>query len=60
MCLSLQVIIKTWEQKVKMTTIENKEEISDTDSGIIIHSGKKNTKTIFIKTVYQVQTSSDD
>lgn len=30
-----------------MTAIESKEEISDTDSGIILHSGKNNH--IFIK-----------
>lgn len=27
-----------------MTAIESKEEISDTDSGIILHSGKDSTK----------------
>ncbi|XP_032362935.1 innate immunity activator protein [Etheostoma spectabile] len=38
-CSFQQVLLKTKEQKVKMTAIESKEEISDTDSGIIVHSG---------------------
>ena len=29
-----------------MTTIESKEEISDTDSGIILHSGKNAIKKV--------------
>uniref|UniRef100_A0A671YH28 Innate immunity activator a n=1 Tax=Sparus aurata TaxID=8175 RepID=A0A671YH28_SPAAU len=33
------VFLKTPEHIVKMTAIESKEEISDTDSGIILHSG---------------------
>ncbi|TMS16612.1 Innate immunity activator protein [Larimichthys crocea] len=33
------VFLKTDDKTVKMTTIESKEEISDTDSGIILHSG---------------------
>ena len=44
MCLFQQVLLKTEEQVVEMTAIESKEEISDTDSGIIVHSGKKSTK----------------
>lgn len=39
-CLFQQVFLKTQEQIVEMTAIESKEEISDTDSGIILHSGK--------------------
>lgn len=40
-----------------MTAIESKEEISDTDSGIILHSGKKTTTIqhlIPICTVYRL------
>lgn len=45
MSLFQQVLLRTEEQTVKMTAIESKEEISDTDSGIIVHSGKNiNTK----------------
>lgn len=41
--LILQVFLKTEEEIVEMTAIESKEEISDTDSGIILHSGKNIT-----------------
>lgn len=42
-CLFQQVFLKIEEQIVEMTAIESKEEISDTDSGIILHSGKNIT-----------------
>lgn len=38
-----------------MMSIESKEEISDTDSGIIIHSGKENTNKILIIIIYLIQ-----
>lgn len=36
--------------RVTMTAIESKEEISDTDSGIILHSGKSINKSYMNKT----------
>lgn len=46
--LILQVFLKTNKETVKMTAIESKEEISDTDSGIILHCGKNETSNFHI------------
>lgn len=42
-----QVFLKSEEEIARMTAIESKEEISDTDSGIILHSGK-NVTTAYV------------
>lgn len=42
-----QVFLKSEEELARMTAIESKEEISDTDSGIILHSGK-NVTTAYV------------
>lgn len=58
--LILQVFLKPNKETVKMTAIESKEEISDTDSGIILHCGENETSNFHIYTyIYSLITCNN-